>query len=207
MSSQQNSSIQNGGQNGALAAEPAGALRAEIDALATRAMIASSDADSVAGLLAGLSEISRQAAAAGFAAIPPEVAKLQQEMGIQGSLNPLLSGIGQLQKLLEDSPEAAVEVAPSAGFSIAADPELIAQIVERKVLSVLSGSALLEGFVSEVLDSGREAIAAAKTLLSRISRCTPDEATRLTVDAIATQRVSAEAQERMTAFLRKSAVS
>jgi len=40
------------------------------------------------------------------------------------------------------------------GF-IAADPALIAQIVERKVLSVLSGSALLEGFVSEVLDSGR----------------------------------------------------
>ncbi len=40
------------------------------------------------------------------------------------------------------------------GF-VAADPALIAQIVERKVLSVLSGSALLEGFVSEVLDSGR----------------------------------------------------
>jgi DNA-binding transcriptional MocR family regulator len=40
------------------------------------------------------------------------------------------------------------------GF-IAAEPALVAQIVERKVLSVLSGSALLEGFVSEVLDSGR----------------------------------------------------
>jgi DNA-binding transcriptional MocR family regulator len=40
------------------------------------------------------------------------------------------------------------------GF-IAADPALIAQVVERKVLSVLSGSALLEGFVSEALDSGR----------------------------------------------------
>jgi DNA-binding transcriptional MocR family regulator len=40
------------------------------------------------------------------------------------------------------------------GF-IAADPALIAQIVERKVLSVLSGSALLESFVAEVLDSGR----------------------------------------------------
>jgi DNA-binding transcriptional MocR family regulator len=38
---------------------------------------------------------------------------------------------------------------------IAADTALIAQIVERKVLSVLSGSALLESFVSEVLDSGR----------------------------------------------------
>jgi DNA-binding transcriptional MocR family regulator len=40
------------------------------------------------------------------------------------------------------------------GF-VAADPALIAQIVERKVLSVLSGSALLESFVAEVLDSGR----------------------------------------------------
>ncbi len=40
------------------------------------------------------------------------------------------------------------------GF-IAADLALINQLVERKVLSVLSGSALLEAFVSEVLDSGR----------------------------------------------------
>jgi DNA-binding transcriptional MocR family regulator len=40
------------------------------------------------------------------------------------------------------------------GF-VAADTALIAQLVERKVLSVLSGSALLECFVSEVLDSGR----------------------------------------------------
>jgi len=40
------------------------------------------------------------------------------------------------------------------GF-VAADTALIAQLVERKVFSVLSGSALLECFVSEVLDSGR----------------------------------------------------
>jgi DNA-binding transcriptional MocR family regulator len=40
------------------------------------------------------------------------------------------------------------------GF-VAAETGLIAQLVERKVLSVLSGSALLESFVSEVLDSGR----------------------------------------------------
>jgi DNA-binding transcriptional MocR family regulator len=40
------------------------------------------------------------------------------------------------------------------GF-VAADPALIAQLVERKVLSVLSGSALLESCVAEVLDSGR----------------------------------------------------
>jgi DNA-binding transcriptional MocR family regulator len=40
------------------------------------------------------------------------------------------------------------------GF-VAADTAVIAQLVERKLLSVLSGSALLEAFVSEVLDSGR----------------------------------------------------
>ena len=40
------------------------------------------------------------------------------------------------------------------GF-IAADASLVSQVIERKVLSVLSGSALLEGLVSEVLDGGR----------------------------------------------------
>jgi DNA-binding transcriptional MocR family regulator len=40
------------------------------------------------------------------------------------------------------------------GF-VAADAALVARLVERKVLSVLSGSTLLECFVSEVLDGGR----------------------------------------------------
>ncbi len=40
------------------------------------------------------------------------------------------------------------------GF-IAADAALLTRLLERKVLSVLSGSALLEGFVAEILDSGR----------------------------------------------------
>jgi DNA-binding transcriptional MocR family regulator len=38
---------------------------------------------------------------------------------------------------------------------VAADTAIIAQLVERKVLSVLSGATLLECFVSEVLDGGR----------------------------------------------------
>lgn len=38
---------------------------------------------------------------------------------------------------------------------VAADGALAAQLVERKVFTVLSGSALLECFVSEVLDGGR----------------------------------------------------
>jgi DNA-binding transcriptional MocR family regulator len=40
------------------------------------------------------------------------------------------------------------------GF-VAADSAVVSQLVERKVLSVLSGSALLESLVNEVLDSGR----------------------------------------------------
>jgi DNA-binding transcriptional MocR family regulator len=40
------------------------------------------------------------------------------------------------------------------GF-IAADAALVSQLVERKILSVLSGSTLLECFVSEVLGNGR----------------------------------------------------
>lgn len=57
------------------------------------------------------------------------------------------------------------------GF-IAADPALIAQVVERKVLSVLTGSALLEGFVSEVLDSGRyrKHVDTVRARLSRMRR-------------------------------------
>jgi methylglutaconyl-CoA hydratase len=58
--------------------------------------------------------------------------------------------------------------------------------------------------LDEILGSGREAIAAAKTLLRGISRCSSDEATSLTVHAIAERRVSAEAQERMRAFLKRN---
>jgi DNA-binding transcriptional MocR family regulator len=55
---------------------------------------------------------------------------------------------------------------------IAADSGLVARIVERKVLSVLSGSALLESFVAEVLDSGRyrKHLEAVRGRLSRMRR-------------------------------------
>ncbi len=55
---------------------------------------------------------------------------------------------------------------------IAADAQLIAQLVERKVLSVLSGSTLLESFVSEVLDGGRykRHVERTRTRLARMRR-------------------------------------
>jgi methylglutaconyl-CoA hydratase len=63
--------------------------------------------------------------------------------------------------------------------------------------------AAVQEYIDEILGGGREAIAAAKTLLRQIGRCSSYEATRLTVDAIAAQRVSPEAQRRMHAFLQK----
>ena len=57
------------------------------------------------------------------------------------------------------------------GF-VAADAALVARLVERKVLSVLSGSTLLECFVSEVLDGGRykRHVEQVRTRLARMRR-------------------------------------
>jgi len=62
---------------------------------------------------------------------------------------------------------------------IAADPGTIARLVERKVLSVLTHSALLESFVAEVLDSGRYR-KHLETLRSRLSRMRRDSIAALT---------------------------
>ncbi|MBS0416528.1 MAG: PLP-dependent aminotransferase family protein [Proteobacteria bacterium] len=62
---------------------------------------------------------------------------------------------------------------------IAADPAMITRIVERKVLSVLTHSALLESFVAEVLDSGRYR-KHLETLRNRLSRMRRDAVQALT---------------------------
>ena len=61
----------------------------------------------------------------------------------------------------------------------------------------------VQEYVDDILSGGREAIAAAKKLIRQLSTCSADEATRLSVEAIARQRVSAEAQARMKEFLEK----
>lgn len=63
------------------------------------------------------------------------------------------------------------------GF-IAADAALISQLVERKVLSVCTGSALLESVVSEALDSGRYRRHCDRTR-SRLARMRRDARTAL----------------------------
>src|SRR5215471_1386889 len=57
------------------------------------------------------------------------------------------------------------------GF-VAADPGVVTRLIERKVLSVLSGSTLLESYVSEVLDGGRykRHVEQVRTRLARMRR-------------------------------------
>ena len=61
--------------------------------------------------------------------------------------------------------------------------------------------ATIQHYIDDVLGSGREAISAAKKLIRQIANKPPDEIVPLTVEALAKQRASAEAQQRMKAFL------
>jgi methylglutaconyl-CoA hydratase len=61
----------------------------------------------------------------------------------------------------------------------------------------------VQQYLDEIAASGRDAIAAAKALLRQIAHRSIGDATSLTAEAIAMRRVSAEAQERMRAFLKK----
>jgi methylglutaconyl-CoA hydratase len=61
----------------------------------------------------------------------------------------------------------------------------------------------IDAYVHELLTSGPEAVAGAKTLIGQVAGRTPDEVSDLTVATIARHRVSAEGQEGMRAFLHK----
>jgi methylglutaconyl-CoA hydratase len=63
--------------------------------------------------------------------------------------------------------------------------------------------ATVQKYLNDILSGGREAIAASKALIRRICSCSPEEAQRLSVAAIAERRVSEEAQSRMKRFLKK----
>ncbi len=63
---------------------------------------------------------------------------------------------------------------------------------------------VIKEYQDHILGSGREAIAAAKRLIRQIANRSASESAPLTVEAIATQRASVEARERMAAFLRKN---
>jgi methylglutaconyl-CoA hydratase len=63
--------------------------------------------------------------------------------------------------------------------------------------------AAVERYVGEFLSAGPEAIANAKALIRRVWTAEPSEIGTITAEAIATRRVSPEAQEGMKAFLEK----
>lgn len=63
--------------------------------------------------------------------------------------------------------------------------------------------ATVDQYVRELLTAGPQAVAAAKALIPQVWPRPAFEASSLTADAIATRRVSAEAQEGMKAFLEK----
>jgi len=74
------------------------------------------------------------------------------------------------------------------------------------VHAVVSASALdatVERYVNEFLSAGPEAISNAKALIRRVWTSAPSEIPTITAHAIATRRVSPEAQEGMKAFLEK----
>jgi methylglutaconyl-CoA hydratase len=61
----------------------------------------------------------------------------------------------------------------------------------------------IDGYVRELLEGGREAIAAAKVLIASIWDQRFESAVPLTAAALAARRVSAEGQEGLRAFLEK----
>jgi methylglutaconyl-CoA hydratase len=63
--------------------------------------------------------------------------------------------------------------------------------------------AAVHHYVQELLSASPTGIAAAKTLIAKVSRLAPEDAISVTANAIAAQRVSPDGQEGLKAFLDK----
>ena len=62
----------------------------------------------------------------------------------------------------------------------------------------------IDAYLQDLRSNGREAMAAAKALIRRVAgRPIDDDVTSITADAIAERRASADAQQRISAFLRR----
>ena len=84
------------------------------------------------------------------------------------------------------------------GAQHARDIGLVHEVVPADQLDVTVGR-----YVAEILANGRDATAAAKSLLRQIVNRSAHDVTAITTEAIAARRVSAEAQERMREFLKR----
>jgi methylglutaconyl-CoA hydratase len=87
------------------------------------------------------------------------------------------------------------------GRRFTAERALQIGLVHAVVASADEIDATIQQYLDEVLGSGRDAIAAAKQLIRQIANKPPAEIAPLTVEALAKQRATAEAQQRMKAFL------
>ena len=83
-----------------------------------------------------------------------------------------------------------------------------ARALEIGLVHAVVGADQLDATVSRCVDevrgNGREAMAGAKALIRELAHRPPKEATALTAETIATRRASAEAQQRIKAFLARS---
>jgi methylglutaconyl-CoA hydratase len=89
------------------------------------------------------------------------------------------------------------------GRRFTAERALQIGLVHAVVASAGDIDGTIKQYLDDVLGSGRDAIAAAKNMIRQIANRPPSEIAPLTVEAIAKQRASAEAQERMKDFLSK----
>jgi methylglutaconyl-CoA hydratase len=116
--------------------------------------------------------------------------------------------LGLLPALI--APYVLAKIGPSAarelfltGRRFNSERALQIGLVHSVVASTDALDAAVNSYIDDVLGSGREAIAAAKQLIRQIANRPASDVAHLTVEAIATRRVSAEAQERMKRFLEK----
>ena len=89
------------------------------------------------------------------------------------------------------------------GRRFTAERALQIGLVHAVVASASEIDATIQQYLDDVLGSGRDAITAAKKLIRQITNKPPGDIAPLTVEALAKQRASVEAQERMKAFLSK----
>jgi methylglutaconyl-CoA hydratase len=73
----------------------------------------------------------------------------------------------------------------------------------HRVVPAADLDAAVQGYVDEALSAAPTAVAAAKVLIGHVWELTPSDAKSVTAEAIAKQRVSAEGQDGLHAFLNK----
>jgi methylglutaconyl-CoA hydratase len=89
------------------------------------------------------------------------------------------------------------------GRKFKADRALQIGLVHTVVASADELDRAVQKYIDDILGNGREGMAAAKQLIRQIANRPTSEIAHLTVEAIANQRASDEAQARMKAFLKK----